>query len=191
MEFWVVSMFFLVIQIVSGVFLAMHYCPDTTLAFKSIEHIMKDVNFGWYIRSMHLNGASFMFLAVYLHVFRGLYFGSYLKPRAFLWYVGIVILVLMMITAFLGYVLPWGQMSYWAATVVTNLFSAIPVIGQSIVEWLWGGFSVANSTLNRFFSLHYLLPVVIVAFTMIPILLLHVRGSSNPTSAYDYCMLRI
>jgi quinol-cytochrome oxidoreductase complex cytochrome b subunit len=146
----------LVIQIISGVFLAMHYVPHIDLAFKSVEHIMRDVNNGWLIRYIHANGASFFFIVVYFHIFRGLYFGSYIKPRHFLWISGVIIFFLMMATAFIGYVLPWGQMSFWGATVITNLFSAIPYIGKTIVEWIWGGFSVNNATLNRCLSLHYL-----------------------------------
>jgi len=170
----------LVIQILTGVFLAMHYCPHIDLAFESVEHIMTDVNNGWLIRYIHANGASMFFIVVYCHIFRGLYFGSYIYPRAKLWASGVVIFLLMMATAFMGYVLPWGQMSFWGATVITNLFSAIPLVGGSIVEWLWGGFSVSNATLNRFFSLHYLLPFLIAAFVIIHLSLLHKDGSNNP-----------
>jgi len=145
-------------QVVTGIFLAMHYIPDTNTAFCSIEHIMRDVNYGWFIRYAHANGASMFFIVVYSHIFRGLYYTSYVKPKQLLWISGIIIFLLMMATAFLGYVLPWGQMSFWGATVITNLFSAIPYVGGSIVEWLWGGYSVDSPTLNRFFSLHYLLP---------------------------------
>jgi ubiquinol-cytochrome c reductase cytochrome b subunit len=148
----------LVIQILTGIFLAMHYTPHVDLAFSSVEHIMRDVNNGWLIRYMHANGASFFFIIVYSHIFRGLYYGSYMYPRQHLWCSGVLIFILMMATAFMGYVLPWGQMSFWGATVITNLFSAIPLVGDSIVQWLWGGFSVDNATLNRFFSLHYLVP---------------------------------
>jgi len=148
----------LVIQILTGVFLAMHYTPHIDLAFNSVEHIMRDVNNGWLIRYMHANGASMFFIVVYCHIFRGLYYGSYMFPRQLLWCSGVVIFILMMATAFMGYVLPWGQMSFWGATVITNLFSAIPFVGGAIVEWLWGGFSVDNATLNRFFSLHFLVP---------------------------------
>jgi len=148
----------LVIQILTGVFLAMHYTPQIDLAFNSVEHIMRDVNNGWLIRYIHANGASIFFIVVYSHIFRGLYFGSYIYPRDKLWISGVFIFLLMMATAFMGYVLPWGQMSFWGATVITNLFSAIPVIGKTVVEWLWGGFSVNNATLNRFLSLHYLMP---------------------------------
>jgi len=171
---------FLVIQILTGIFLAMHYTPHTEYAFNSVEHIMRDVNNGWLIRYMHANGASFFFIVVYCHIFRGLYYGSYIKPRGLLWCSGVIIFLLMMATAFMGYVLPWGQMSFWGATVITNLFSAIPMIGKYIVEWLWGGFSVDNATLNRFFSLHYLLPFVIAGLTIVHLSLLHKEGSNNP-----------
>ena len=139
----------------------MHYTPNATMAFNSVEHIMRDVNYGWLLRYLHANGASMFFVAVYIHIFRGLYYGSYKAPREMLWILGVIIYLLMMATAFLGYVLPWGQMSFWGATVITNLFSAIPVVGDTIVTWLWGGYSVGNPTLNRFFSLHYLLPFMI------------------------------
>jgi len=170
----------LVIQIVTGIFLAMHYTPHIDLAFNSVEHIMRDVNNGWLIRYLHANGASIFFIVVYSHIFRGLYFGSYMSPRANLWMSGVIIFLLMMATAFMGYVLPWGQMSFWGATVITNLFSAIPYIGFSIVELLWGGFSVSNATLNRFFSLHYLLPFLITGLVIIHLSLLHKDGSNNP-----------
>jgi ubiquinol-cytochrome c reductase cytochrome b subunit len=170
----------LIIQILTGVFLAMHYTPNIDLAFNSVEHIMRDVNNGWLIRYLHANGASIFFIVVYLHIFRGLYFGSYIYPRDRLWISGIFIFLLMMATAFMGYVLPWGQMSFWGATVITNLFSAIPVVGKTIVEWLWGGFSVNNATLNRFLSLHYLLPFIIAGLTIIHLSLLHKDGSNNP-----------
>jgi ubiquinol-cytochrome c reductase cytochrome b subunit len=170
----------LVIMIVTGVVLAMHYTPNADLAFNSVERIMRDVNYGWLLRYIHMNGASMFFLIVYIHLFRGLYYGSYKYPRELLWMLGVVILLLMMATAFMGYVLPWGQMSYWAATVITNLFSAIPVIGDDIVTLLWGGFTVGNPTLNRFFSLHYLLPFVIVAVVGLHLLALHQHGSNNP-----------
>jgi ubiquinol-cytochrome c reductase cytochrome b subunit len=172
--------FFLVVQIITGVVLAMHYTPHVDHAFDSVQHIMRDVNYGWLIRSIHANGASFFFICVYIHIFRGLYYGSYKEPRELLWWLGIIILIVMMMSAFLGYVLPWGQMSFWGATVITNLFSAIPGIGPAIVEWLWGGFSVDNPTLNRFFSLHYLLPFVIVALVFLHIVALHRHGSNNP-----------
>jgi len=170
----------LVIQIITGIFLAMHYTPHIDLAFNSVEHIMRDVNNGWLIRYLHANGASMFFIVVYFHIFRGLYFGSYMYPRAFLWFSGVFIFLAMMATAFLGYVLPWGQMSFWGATVITNLFSAIPYVGSSIVELLWGGFSVDNATLNRFFSLHYLLPFLIAGLSVVHLSLLHTVGSNNP-----------
>jgi ubiquinol-cytochrome c reductase cytochrome b subunit len=170
----------LVIQIITGIFLAMHYTPHVDYAFASIEHIMRDVNNGWLIRYLHANGASIFFIVVYCHIFRGLYYGSYTKPRGLLWASGVVIFILMMATAFMGYVLPWGQMSFWGVTVITNLFSAIPFVGKSIVEWLWGGFSVDNATLNRFFSLHYLLPFLIAGMTIVHLALLHQSGSNNP-----------
>ena len=173
--------FCLVIQILTGVFLAMHYSPHVNLAFDSVEHIMRDVNNGWLIRYLHANGASFFFIVIYSHIFRGLYYGSYITPRGGLWASGVIIFLLMMATAFMGYVLPWGQMSFWGATVITNLFSAIPYVGGSIVEWLWGGFSVDNATLNRFFSLHYLLPFLIAGLALTHLGLLHQDGSNNPT----------
>ena len=170
----------LVIQIITGIFLAMHYSPHIDLAFNSVEHIMRDVNNGWLIRYLHAHGASMFFIVVYCHIFRGLYYGSYMYPRGKLWASGVIIFLLMMATAFMGYVLPWGQMSFWGATVITNLFSAIPFVGPSIVEWLWGGFSVDNATLNRFFSLHYLMPFVIAGLTLVHLSLLHTSGSNNP-----------
>nr|YP_008994136.1 apocytochrome b [Jaminaea angkorensis]AGJ71967.1 apocytochrome b [Jaminaea angkorensis] len=170
----------LIIQILTGVFLAMHYTPSVDLAFVSVEHIMRDVNYGWLIRYLHANTASFFFIFVYLHIARGLYYGSYKRPRILPWSIGVIILVLMMAIAFLGYVLPYGQMSLWGATVITNLLSAIPWIGQDFVEFVWGGFSVSNATLNRFFSLHYLLPFVLAALVAMHLLTLHEHGSSNP-----------
>lgn len=170
----------LVVQIVTGIVLAMHYTPHVSLAFASVEHIARDVNYGWLLRYMHANGASMFFIVVFIHIFRGLYYGSYKSPREILWFLGVIILLLMMATAFMGYVLPWGQMSFWGATVITNLFSAIPVVGNKIVTLLWGGFSVDNPTLNRFFSLHYLLPFVIAAVVMLHLAALHQHGSSNP-----------
>jgi len=170
----------LVIQIVTGIFLAMHYTPHIDYAFLSVEHIMRDVNNGWLIRYTHANGASMFFIVVYCHIFRGLYYGSYIYPRGILWASGVIIFLLMMATAFMGYVLPWGQMSFWGATVITNLFSAIPFVGQSIVEWLWGGFSVSNATLNRFFSLHYFMPFAIAGLVILHLSLLHKDGSNNP-----------
>jgi len=168
------------IQILTGVFLAMHYTPHIDLAFSSVEHIMRDVNNGWLIRYMHANGASMFFIVVYCHIFRGLFYGSYMTPREHLWCSGVVIFLLMMATAFMGYVLPWGQMSFWGATVITNLFSAIPLVGPSIVDWLWGGFCVDNATLNRFFSLHFVLPFVIAGLVIVHLALLHRDGSNNP-----------
>lgn len=170
----------LIIQIATGIFLAMHYTAHVDLAFKSVEHIMRDVNYGWVLRYAHANGASMFFIMVYLHIARGLYYGSYTKPRELVWSVGVFILIAMMATAFIGYVLPWGQMSFWGATVITNLISAIPVVGVDIVQWVWGGFSVSNATLNRFFSLHYLLPFVLAALAMVHLIALHQFGSNNP-----------
>nr|YP_008994186.1 apocytochrome b [Gracilariopsis chorda]AGO19238.1 apocytochrome b [Gracilariopsis chorda]UAD89900.1 apocytochrome b [Gracilariopsis chorda] len=170
----------LIIQILTGIFLAMHYTPHVDLAFASIEHIMRDVNYGWLLRYIHSNGASMFFIVVYVHIFRGLYFSSYTKPRQWVWVIGVIIFLLMIITAFIGYVLPWGQMSLWGATVITNLVSAVPLVGDSIVTWLWGGFSVDNATLNRFFSLHYLLPFIITAASLIHLAVLHQDGSGNP-----------
>jgi len=170
----------LIIQILTGVFLAMHYTPSVDLAFISVEHIMRDVNYGWAVRYAHANTASFFFIFVYLHIGRGLYYGSYRSPRVLLWSIGVIILVVMMATAFLGYVLPYGQMSLWGATVITNLLSAIPWIGQDFVQLVWGGFSVSNATLNRFFSLHYLLPFVLAALAAMHLLALHQHGSGNP-----------
>ena len=174
----------LVVQILTGIFLAMHYTPHIDLAFNSVEHIMRDVNYGWLIRYIHANGASFFFIVVYIHMFRGLYYGSYITPREHLWCSGVLIFIAMMATAFMGYVLPWGQMSFWGATVITNLFSAIPYIGKNIVELLWGGFSVDNPTLNRFFSLHFTLPFVIVGLVLLHLVLLHEKGSNNPLGIY-------
>jgi quinol-cytochrome oxidoreductase complex cytochrome b subunit len=171
----------LVAQILTGLFLAMHYAANTAVAFDSVEHIMRDVNYGWLIRYMHAVGASMFFIAVYVHLARGLYYGSYKRPRELLWFIGVIILLVMMATAFMGYVLPWGQMSFWGATVITNLFSAFPIVGEPIVSWLWGGFSVDNPTLNRFFALHFLLPFVLVGIVMLHLVALHQHGSSNPT----------
>lgn len=171
----------LMIQIVTGIVLAMHYTPNTALAFGSVENIMRNVNYGWFIRYTHAVGASMFFFAVYLHILRGLYYGSYKSPREILWWFGIFIFIAMMATAFMGYVLPWGQMSYWGATVITNLFSAFPVVGESIVKFLWGGYSVDNPTLNRFFALHYLLPFILLGLVVMHVVALHVHGSNNPT----------
>ena len=168
----------LVIQIITGIFLAMHYCPDVNLAFSSVSHITRDVNWGFILRSLHANGASMFFLCVYFHIGRGIYYGSYTK--IIVWNVGVLIFLIMIITSFLGYVLPWGQMSFWAATVITNLLSAIPYVGEDIVKWVWGGFSVSNATLNRFFSLHYLLPFVLAALALVHLIALHEDGSNNP-----------
>ena len=170
----------LVIMLVTGIVLAMHYTPHVDYAFASVERIMRDVNYGWLIRYIHSNGASFFFIVVYIHIFRGLYYGSYKAPRELLWILGVVILLLMMATAFMGYVLPWGQMSFWGATVITNLFSAVPGIGDWIVTLLWGGFAVDNPTLNRFYSLHYLLPFLIVGVVVLHVIALHRFGSNNP-----------
>ena len=172
--------FFLLVQIITGVILSMHYTAHVDHAFDSIEHIMRNVNHGWLIRYIHMNGASFFFIVVYIHIFRGLYYGSYKAPRELLWWLGIIILLLMMATAFMGYVLPWGQMSFWGATVITNLFSAIPLIGDSITQWLWGGYSVDNPTLSRFYTLHFLLPFLIVGVVVLHIVALHTHGSNNP-----------
>jgi ubiquinol-cytochrome c reductase cytochrome b subunit len=169
----------LVIQIITGVTLAMHYTPTIDLAFYSVEHIIRDVNYGWFIRYLHSNTASFFFLFVYFHIAKGLYYGSYKAPRVLLWSIGVVIFLVIIITAFLGYVLPWGQMSLWGATVITNMLSAIPWIGRDLVEYLWGGFSVDNATLNRFFSLHYLLPFLLAALAVMHLIALHESGSGN------------
>jgi ubiquinol-cytochrome c reductase cytochrome b/c1 subunit len=168
------------LQILTGVILAMHYTPHADLAFKSVELIVRDVNYGWLLRNMHAAGASMFFFAVYIHMLRGLYYGSYKAPREVLWILGVIIYLLMMATGFMGYVLPWGQMSFWGATVITNLFSAVPYFGESIVTLLWGGYSVGNPTLNRFFSLHYLLPFVIAGVVVLHVWALHVSGQNNP-----------
>ncbi|MBP2314078.1 cytochrome b [Azospirillum soli] len=170
----------LVIMIATGLVLAMQYAANTTIAFESVERIMRDVNYGWLLRYVHANGASMFFIAVYIHMFRGLYYGSYKAPREILWILGVFILLAMMATAFMGYVLPWGQMSFWGATVITNLFSAFPIVGDPIVTWLWGGFSVDNPTLNRFFALHFLLPFVLLGLVILHTAALHVSGSNNP-----------
>jgi ubiquinol-cytochrome c reductase cytochrome b subunit len=170
----------LTIMIVSGIVLAMNYVPHVDHAFESVERIMRDVNYGWLMRYLHMNGASFFFIVVYIHIFRGLYYGSYKPPRELLWMIGVIILLAMMATAFMGYVLPWGQMSFWGAKVITNLFSAIPLVGESIVTWLWGGFAVDQPTLNRFFSLHYLLPFVIFGLVFLHLVALHTSKSNNP-----------
>jgi quinol-cytochrome oxidoreductase complex cytochrome b subunit len=178
--FGVYAIICLMIQLLTGIFLVMHYSSDQTVAFLSVEHIMRDVNYGWLLRYMHANGASMFFIVVYIHIFRGVYYTSYAYPRQHLWSVGVAIFFLMIMTAFLGYVLPWGQMSFWAATVITNLVSAIPKVGSDIVVWLWGGYAVDNATLTRFFSLHYLMPFVILALVMVHIIYLHEHKSNNP-----------
>lgn len=170
----------LMIMIATGLFLAMQYSSHTSLAFDSVERIMRDVNYGWLIRYVHANGASMFFIAVYIHMFRGMYYGSYKAPREILWILGVIIFLVMMGTAFMGYVLPWGQMSFWGATVITNLFSAFPIVGDPIVTLLWGGFSVDNPTLNRFFALHFLLPFVLLGLVILHTAALHVCGSNNP-----------
>src|SRR5690242_409308 len=184
LNFWyafgAILTFCLGVQIVTGIVLAMHYVPNANLAFDSVEQIMRDVNYGWLLRYVHASGASMFFLAVYIHMFRGMYYGSYKEPREVLWILGVIIYIVMMATGFMGYVLPWGQMSFWAATVITNLFSAIPVVGEAVVTWLWGGYSVGNPTLNRFYSLHYLLPFVIAGVVVLHVWALHVVGQNNP-----------
>ncbi len=179
-NFGVFAFLCLFIQIITGLFLAIHYNGNTLDAFNSVEHIMRDVNNGWFLRYAHANGSSFFFITVYIHVFRGMYYGSFTNPRQPVWYVGTIILLLIILTAFLGYVLPWGQMSFWAATVITNMVSAVPFVGSDIVTWIWGGFSVGGPTLTRFYALHYLLPFVILALVLFHIYLLHKHGSTNP-----------
>nr|NP_795793.1 cytochrome b [Glossanodon semifasciatus]BAC58198.1 cytochrome b [Glossanodon semifasciatus] len=169
----------LITQILTGLFLAMHYTSDISTAFSSVAHICRDVTYGWLIRNMHANGASFFFICIYMHIGRGLYYGSYLNKET--WNIGVVLLLLVMKTAFVGYVLPWGQMSFWGATVITNLLSAVPYVGEALVQWIWGGFSVDNATLTRFFAFHFLFPFVIVAATILHLLFLHETGSNNPT----------
>nr|ACL52292.1 cytochrome b [Melozone biarcuata] len=175
----------LITQIVTGLLLAMHYTADTSLAFSSVAHVCRDVQFGWLIRNLHANGASLFFICIYLHIGRGIYYGSYLNKET--WNIGIILLLALMATAFVGYVLPWGQMSFWGATVITNLFSAIPYIGQTLVEWAWGGFSVDNPTLTRFFALHFLLPFLIVGMTLVHLTFLHETGSNNPLGIPSDC----
>nr|YP_009348331.1 cytochrome b [Otolithes ruber]APY18431.1 cytochrome b [Otolithes ruber] len=165
-------------QILTGLFLAMHYTSDITMAFSSVAHICRDVNYGWLIRNLHANGASFFFICLYLHIGRGLYYGSYLYKET--WNIGVILFLLVMMTAFVGYVLPWGQMSFWGATVITNLLSAVPYVGNALVQWIWGGFSVDNATLTRFFAFHFLLPFIIAAVTLLHLLFLHETGSNNP-----------
>lgn len=178
-NFGFASFFFLIIQLLTGFLLSMHYVAHADLAFLSIEQIMRDVNFGWLLRYVHANGASFFFLCVYIHMLRSLFYSSYYGPRRDTWIIGVVIFVLLIVTAFTGYVLPWGQMSFWAATVITNLFSAVPFFGSDIVHWLWGGFSVSSFTLTRFFSLHFILPFIILACVCLHIIFLHVHGGNN------------
>nr|AGQ46029.1 cytochrome b [Phoxinus phoxinus tumensis] len=168
----------LITQILTGLFLAMHYTSDISTAFSSVTHICRDVNYGWLIRNMHANGASFFFICIYMHIARGLYYGSYLYKET--WNIGVVLLLLVMMTAFVGYVLPWGQMSFWGATVITNLLSAVPYMGDMLVQWIWGGFSVDNATLTRFFAFHFLFPFVIAGATVLHLLFLHETGSNNP-----------
>nr|AEL17412.1 cytochrome b [Paradoxornis guttaticollis] len=175
----------LIMQIITCLLLAMHYTADTALAFSSVAHMCRDVQFGWFIRNLHANGASFFFICIYLHIGRGFYYGSYLNKET--WNVGVILLLTLMATAFVGYVLPWGQMSFWGATVITNLFSAIPYIGQTLVEWAWGGFSVDNPTLTRFFAIHFLLPFVITGLTLVHLTLLHETGSNNPLGIPSDC----
>nr|AFQ38143.1 cytochrome b [Phrygilus erythronotus] len=175
----------LITQIVTGLLLATHYTADTNLAFSSVAHMCRDVQFGWLIRNLHANGASFFFICIYFHIGRGIYYGSYLNKKT--WNIGVILLLALMATAFVGYVLPWGQMSFWGATVITNLFSAIPYIGQTLVEWAWGGFSVDNPTLTRFFALHFLLPFVIVGITLVHLTFLHDTGSNNPLGIPSDC----
>lgn len=179
-SFGAMASLMLVTMIITGIVLAMQYNANTDLAFESVERIMRDVNYGWMLRYIHANGASMFFAVVYIHIFRGLYYGSYKAPRELLWMLGVLILLLMMATAFMGYTLPWGQMSFWGATVITNLFSAIPLVGESVVTWLWGGFSIDNPTLGRFFALHFVLPFVIVGVVVLHIAALHVSGTNNP-----------
>lgn len=174
------------IQIITGIFLTMHYTPHINLAFDSVEYIMRDVQYGWYIRYAHSNGASLFFVCLYIHIARGLYFKSYDSTRYTVWATGIILFLLTMLTAFVGYVLPWGQMSFWGATVITNLVSAIPIIGQDIVIWLWGGFSINNATLNRFFAIHFFMPFVILGLVLIHLTLLHEVGSTNPIANVNY-----
>jgi ubiquinol-cytochrome c reductase cytochrome b subunit len=170
----------LVFQIITGIFLTMNYTPHIDLAFSSLEHLMRNIHNGWFLRYLHANGASMFFIVVYCHIFRGIYYGSYQQPRALLWYSGVIIFLLMMATAFLGYVLPWGQMSFWGATVITNLFSALPIIGKPIVHLLWGGYCIDNVTLNRFFCFHFILPFIIAGMVLLHLALLHKNGSNNP-----------
>nr|YP_009370743.1 apocytochrome b [Eukaryota sp. BB2]AQL10469.1 apocytochrome b [Eukaryota sp. BB2] len=180
-NFGFIAGLFLIVQIFTGVFLAMYYTPHIDLAFLSVDYIMRDLHYGWLVRYLHSNGASMFFIAMYLHIFKGLYYGSYKTPRKFVWCIGVIIYILTMATAFIGYVLPWGQMSFWGATVITNFVTVIPFVGKDIVTWLWGGFSINNATLNRFFSLHYLLPFVILGLVGFHLIVLHESGGNNPS----------
>ncbi|MBF0444677.1 MAG: cytochrome b N-terminal domain-containing protein [Magnetococcales bacterium] len=179
-NFGSLALFMLIVMIATGLFLAMHYKPDAQQAFDIVEHIMRDVNYGWLLRYLHANGATFFFIIIYVHILRGMYYGSYRAPREILWWIGVIIFFLMMGTGFLGYVLPWGQMSYWGAAVITNLITAVPVVGEDLVVWVWGGFSVGDATLNRFYVLHFLLPLVIFAFVIVHMWALHAVHSNNP-----------
>ncbi|SDG70588.1 cytochrome b [Roseospirillum parvum] len=179
-NFGSLAAFVLIVMVATGIFLAMHYVPHGDMAFASIERLMREVDYGWLLRYAHANGASMFFLVVYIHIFRGLYYGSYAKPRELLWIIGVVIMLAMMATAFMGYVLPWGQMSFWAAKVITSMFSAVPIFGEDLVVWIWGGFSVGSPTLTRFFSLHYLLPFLILALVFLHVWALHTTKSNNP-----------
>lgn len=183
-NFGIYALVCLMIQVITGVALAMHYAAEVSIAFFSVEHIMRDVVYGWLLRYIHANGASMFFIVVYMHTFRGLYYSSYLYPKEPLWVVGVIILLLMILTAFMGYVLPWGQMSFWGATVITNLVSAVPFVGNDIVVWLWGGYSIDNATLNRFFSFHYVFPFIIIGLVGVHILFLHEHGSNNPLGVH-------
>ncbi|MBF0156018.1 MAG: cytochrome b N-terminal domain-containing protein [Magnetococcales bacterium] len=179
-NFGSLALFVLIVMLATGLFLAMHYKPDANLAFDSVEHIMRDVNFGWLLRYLHANGATFFFVCVYIHILRGMYYGSHRSPREILWWFGVIIFFALMGTAFMGYVLPWGQMSYWGAAVITNLVSAIPVVGEELVVWIWGGFSVGDPTLNRFFVLHFLFPFVVFGLVILHMWALHAVHSNNP-----------
>ena len=180
-NFGVILLVLLVIMIVTGIFLAMNYTPHTALAFDSVERMTRDVNYGWLMRAVHMNGASFFFIAAYIHIFRCIYYGSYKNPREIVWILGVFLLMMLMVTSFTGYCLPWSQLSGWGTTVITSLFSAVPLVGDSLVTWLWGGFSVDNPTLNRFFVLHFLLPFILCAFVLLHIWAIHTTGSNNPT----------
>jgi len=179
-NFGIYSLLCLFVQLITGIFLAMHYAPHVNLAFDSVEHIMRDVNYGWLLRYIHANGASMFFIVVYIHTFRGLYYSSYLYPKEALWSVGVIILLIMILIAFMGYVLPWGQMSFWGATVITNFVTAVPFVGTDIVYWIWGGYSIDNATLNRFFSFHFVFPFIILALVGVHVIFLHEYGSNNP-----------